>query len=96
MTRTMANNDPKELERRIRELEEENARLKDASDPDKLVITEGEYNGYPVLTFQRGSSRPFSLGMKKLEAVRDVVEEIKGFLARHGVSQGEDASDLQI
>lgn len=92
----MAKNDPEELERRIRELERENARLKGSEDPTKLTITEGEYNGFPVLTFQRGSSRPFSMGMKKLEAVRDGIEEIKAFLAKHGGDSYQSVEDIQI
>jgi len=89
MTRIMAKNDSEELERRIRELERENARLKGTNDPQKLVITEGEYQGRPLLTFQRGNSRPFSLGVKKLEAVRDGIDDVKAFLEQHGTPRAK-------
>ena len=45
--------DEQEMLKRLRELEEENARLRNATKSNtgaKLTVTEGEYKGHPTLT----------------------------------------------
>ena len=63
----MANkSDEEAILRRLRELEVENARLRGVAKEKlvKLVVTEGEYKGHPILTFD-GSVRRFTLGLTK-------------------------------
>lgn len=53
-----------------------------ADDVMNVIITEGEYNGYPTLTFD-GPFRRFTLGMKKLRALKQAWPEVESFLERH-------------
>jgi hypothetical protein len=77
--------DEQEMLERLRELEEENARLRSAakSATPKPTVTESEYKGHPTLNFE-GAFRPFSLGLKKLLVIREVWPEVEAFLERHG------------
>lgn len=77
--------DEQEMLKRLRELEEENARLRNAakSATPKTTVTESEYKGHPTLNFE-GGFRPFSLGLKKLVVIREVWPEVEAFLERHG------------
>ncbi len=71
--------------RRLKDLEEENARLGQMASKDVrhgLVVTEGQYKGYPTLTFD-GSVRQFTLGLTKLRAVYEAIPEIERFLRKH-------------
>jgi hypothetical protein len=79
----MPSKDGQEMLKRLRELEEENARLRSAVKPAKPTVTESEYKGHPTLTFE-GAFRPFSLGLKKLLVIREVWPEVEAFLERHG------------
>ena len=74
-----------EMLKRLRELEEENARLRSAATlaTPKPTVTESEYKGHPTLNFE-GAFRPFSLGLKKLLVIREVWPEVETFLERHG------------
>ena len=68
----------RDLLKRLRELEEENARLRRSERLDNaktLTITEGEYNGYPTLTFE-GPFRRFTLGVKKLTILKQAWPEV--------------------
>lgn len=78
--------DPKALLERLQALEAENAKLKDASiqSPHGLVVVETEYKGHPMLEFRRGNARPFSMGVKKLEAIQEGWEQVETFLKKHG------------
>jgi hypothetical protein len=76
--------DDLELRRRLRELEEENARLRMKS--ERVIVTEGEYKGHPTLTFE-GPFRPFSLGVRKLSIIKEVWPEVEKFLSRHSTAQ---------
>ncbi|MEN8715269.1 MAG: hypothetical protein ABF384_10200 [Verrucomicrobiales bacterium] len=92
----MKSDEAKELLRRLEALEAENARLKqnrDQSAPQPLVVRETDYNGHPVLEFQRGNKKPFRIGLKKLEAVQEGWEQVTAFLSRH---QKIDSSDQKI
>jgi hypothetical protein len=85
---------------RMRKLEEENARLRGDKKDKKasLVVTEGEYMGHPVLTFE-GPGKRFSLGLKKLRAVQEAWPQVEKFLKRHKGSTGkhsESDDDLTI
>lgn len=94
----MENEDPRELLKRLQALEAENARLKqkkNPSEPPPLVVQESEYNGHPLLVFQRGEQKPFRIGIKKLQAVIEASEQVKSFLAKHQ-QPGSKEDDLQI
>ena len=74
-----------ELERRIRELEEENSRLKSkASRAGEYTAREDNYQGIPMLVFERPSGKPFKLGVSKLQAIRACFHKVEEFLRRHG------------
>ena len=62
---------------KIRELEEEIARLK-----GNVVVTEEEFRGHPVLRFT-GMFRPFTLGLSKCRAILKTIEKIKSFVETH-------------
>ena len=76
--------DEQDILKRMRELEEENARLRSAaqSATPKPTVTESEYKGHPTLNFE-GAFRPFSLGLKKLLVIREVWPDVEAFLDRH-------------
>ena len=87
--------DEQEMLKRLRELEEENARLRNAVIPSasaKLVVTEGEYKGHPTLTFE-GPVRPFSLGLRKLQLIKEAWPEIEAFLQRHAKTKQSESKD---
>lgn len=78
-----ADADGNDLARRIKELEEENARLREsATRPVAITCRETEYKGNPMLTFE-GPFRPFSMGVKKLNAVKECWPHVEDFLNRH-------------
>jgi hypothetical protein len=81
---------------RLKALEEENARLRARSSQPKakLIVTEGDYKGYPVLTFE-GSFRRFSLGLTKLRALQEAWPTIESFLRRHEMNSA-DSDDPKI
>jgi allophanate hydrolase subunit 1 len=84
--------DPKALLERLQALEAENAKLKDASlqSPPRLVVVETEYKGHPMLEFHRGNARPFSMGVKKLEAIQEGWDEVERFLKKHGSAENSE------
>jgi hypothetical protein len=60
-----------------------------------ITVTEGEYNGYPTLTFE-GPFRRFTLGMKKLRALKQVWPEVESFLQRHAKGKsGQPRTNLR-
>lgn len=59
----------------------------------KLIVTEGEYKGFPTLTFE-GSVRRFSLGLTKLRAIKEAWTQIEEFLERHRKTVDDD--DIKI
>lgn len=84
-----------DLLKRLKALEEENARLRAASAKEqaKLIVTEGEYKGFPTLTFD-GSVRRFSLGLTKLRALKEAWPKVEEFLERHRKAADDD--DIKI
>ncbi len=85
--------DTQEMMKRLKALEEENAKLKKAYTPSApLTVTESEYNGYPTLTFE-GPCKPFSLGVKKLSIVKQGWPQIEAFLKKHAKSGESNLSD---
>lgn len=97
MTQDIGN---EELMRRLKELEEENARLKKGSKETQenvLVVKEGEYMGRPVLTFE-GKSRPFTLGLKKLCIIKEAWPQIEQFIKSKAIDDKkyENDDDLKI
>lgn len=78
--------DAQALLKRLQALEAENAKLKVANvqSPPGLVVVETEYRGHPMLEFRLGNARPFSLGVKKLQAIQDSWDQVKHFLKRYG------------
>lgn len=84
--------DPKALLERLQNLEAENAKLKNASEqsPPRLVVVETEYKGFPMLEFRRGNARPFSMGIKKLEAIHEGWADVEAFLKKHEETKDSD------
>jgi len=64
-------------DRKIRELEEELARLK-----GQIVVTEDEYMGRPVLRFS-GAFKPFSLGLSKCRIILKTIDKIREFVEKY-------------
>jgi hypothetical protein len=91
----MTTGNEQDILRRLHQLEEDNARLRGVlkANTAELVVTEGEYKGYPVLTFE-GRGKIFSIGLKKLRAVQEAWPIVEKFLERHrsaiGKSSGSD------
>ena len=81
--------DPKALLERLQALEAENEKLKKGQieSPAHLVVVETDYKGHPMLEFRRGNARPFSMGVKKLEAIQEGWDEVERFLKKYGDSQ---------
>ena len=73
--------DMEDKDEKIRELEEEVARLK-----GQIVVTEEEYRGHPVLRFT-GTFRPFTLGLSKSRAILKTVDRIKSFVEKYDHGQ---------
>lgn len=74
-----------DLERRIRELEAENSRLK-SNNPrvGEYTAREDIYEGHPIIVFERPNGRSFRLGLAKLRAIRACWHKVEEFLHRHG------------
>lgn len=80
-----------DLERRIRELEEENARLRKKNTlGGEYNAREDTYKGSPILVFERPNSRPFSLGASKLIAIQKCWHKVEAFLKKHGDKANSD------
>ena len=96
----MSASDDQAMLKRLRELEEENARLRNARPPETgatLSVTEGDYKGHPTLTFE-GPFRSFTLGLKKLTVIKELWPQVEAFLDRHartpsGRMQADDSDD---
>ena len=71
-----------ELEERVKELEEQNKRLRDGDSPNRITVTEQEYNGFPTLLFE-GKFRSFTLGIAKLSRLKCVWPRVENFLSKH-------------
>lgn len=92
-------NELSELKARLIALEAENHNLKvqNKINSDQVTVSEKEYKGNPLLEFSRPNSKPFSLGIKKLEAVIRSEKIVKKFLGKHSVHIEEDSQeDVQI
>jgi hypothetical protein len=88
----MTTGNEQDILKRLRQLEEENARLRGIpkTKSEELVVTEGDYNGHPVLTFE-GRGKRFSIGLKKLRAVQEAWPLIEKFLKRHQYVLGKSS-----
>jgi len=77
--------DQTELEKRIRQLEEENARLKSkGSKPTEFSAREDSYEGHPTLVFEGPLMRKtFTLGLAKLRTIRACWRQIEAFLDKY-------------
>ena len=71
-----------ELEKRVKELEEQNRRLREGGSPNQIRVTEQEYNGFPTLLFE-GKFRSFTLGIAKLSRLKCVWPRVENFLSKH-------------
>ena len=79
------------MQKRQRDQEAEKDRQSSAVKPSstaKLVVTESEYKGHPTLTFE-GPVRPFSLGLRKLQLIKEAWPEIEAFLQRHAKTESK-------
>lgn len=84
-----SNTDKEGLIRRIKELEEENARLRNElklKSENEPSVTEEEHKGHPVLTFGR-YCHPFSIGLRQLQVLKQAWPEIEIFLQKHAKPQ---------
>jgi hypothetical protein len=92
----MTTGNEQDILKRLHQLEEENARLRGVpkTKSTELVVTEGDYNGHPVLTFD-GRGKRFSIGLKKLRAVQEAWPLVEQFLRRnsHVVGQSGPIDD---
>lgn len=87
-----------ELIKRLKELEEENDRLKKISKEQKnniLIVQEGEYMGHPVLTFE-GKCRPFTLGLKKLCIIKEAWPQIEKFIESKTINEVKFQNDDDV
>jgi hypothetical protein len=90
-----SNTDNEKLLSRIKELEEENARLRNAvklKSENELTILEGEYKGNPILTLGR-SCHPFSIGLRQLQVLKRAWPQIELFLQKHDKSQSNSHTE---
>ena len=78
----MAEITKEELEERVKELEEQNRRLRDGGSPNQITVTEQEYNGFPTLLFE-GKFRSFTIGLAKLSRLKCVWPRVEKFLSKH-------------
>lgn len=87
--------DSKALLERLQALEAENAKLKDSSvqSQAQLVVVETEYKGHPMLEFRRANARPFSMGLKKLEAVHKCWDAVETFLEKYSDNMSANTDD---
>ncbi|SEM37797.1 hypothetical protein SAMN04489760_11265 [Syntrophus gentianae] len=80
---------------RIKELEEENERLRNelkAKSDSELTIFEDEYKGHPVLTLGR-SCRPFSIGLRQLQFLKKAWPQVEIFLQKHEKSSSNPPTE---
>lgn len=92
--------DTQEILKRLKALEEENARLRKGTSSTAvkpLTVTESEYMGHPTLTFE-GPCKPFTIGLKKLSIIKQGLPQVENFLARHSKNNGVKSSvdDVKI
>jgi len=82
--------------KRLEALEAENKRLKKktGNEPQELIVTETEYKGNPMLEFKRANARPFSIGVKKLEAIQEGWKQVQVFLKKHSAIHPDDAEQI--
>ena len=106
--------DEDDLKKKIEALEQENRALRDAaSRPGKrniIVVSEGSYEGHPIIIIEPTSGRPFKMGLHKASLALHCIEQVKQFVTRHNAeikdceiirgsddgSEGGGKSDLQI
>lgn len=90
--------DTQEILKRLKALEEENARfrkttLSNVAKP--VTVTEGEYMGHPTLSFD-GPCKPFIIGLKKLSIIKEAWPQVELFLERQSkniISKGSPNFD---
>ena len=80
-----------ELKEKLAKLEQENARLKQKNQSaPEFRAREDTYQGHPVLTFEGPTlARPFSLGVRKLAAIKVCWHNVENFLINHGNTNSE-------
>lgn len=61
----------------------ESQKQKKAAPPLQLVVVKSEYKGNPMLEFRRTNLDTFSMGVKKLETIRQWWEQVVKFLKMH-------------
>jgi hypothetical protein len=89
--------DTQEILKRLKALEEENAKLRKGANvavTKPLTVTEGEYMGHPTLTFE-GPCKPFTVGLKKLSIIKQGWPQVEQFLKRHVTNKTAD-NDVKI
>lgn len=82
--------DNQELLKKLKELEEENKILRQRqSSNSNIKVVEGDYKGRPTLTFY-GPFKPFTLGIKKLQTIKESWPEVEKFLNRHNANDNNE------
>lgn len=88
-----------EILRRLRELEQENLRLRRSiqesrgTAPKETTTYVSMYKGHPVITFS-GGFRPFTLGVKKASIVLEKLEEVRHFVDNNKKHIGEPDDEV--
>lgn len=75
-----------ELRRRLKQLEEENRALREGKPfrrSDTVTTRIAMYKNHPVITLE-GSSRPFSLGIRKASAIVEKIDDLVAFVEKYG------------
>ena len=82
------------LRRELERLQKENTELRSGVGSQKrYTVTEGEYKGHPILTFNGpGLRNPLSLGLGKLRAIEAGWQHVVRFLAKHPASAADNGA----
>jgi len=86
--------DTQEILKRLKALEEENARLRkgtNANATKPLTVTESDYNGFPTLVFE-GPCKPFAVGLKKLNIIKQAWPQVELLLDKHAKNNAGQSS----
>ena len=82
------------MRREIERLKKENEKLRgERGKATKYSVTEGDYRGYPVLSFTGpGLGKDFMIGLGKLRAIEACWQQVTAFLAKHPPSGASRAA----
>src|SRR5690349_13886914 len=84
------NDETEDLRNRLKELEEENRKLREGQQPGRssaISTRIAMYKGHPVISFE-GPFRPFSLGVRKASAIMEKIDDLMAFVEKYGRGPG--------